>query len=213
MEAGCGPGANLAMLAEFGDVHAFEPDATSAEHAARTSGLEVRRGSLPWAVPFDGEFDLIGVFDVIEHIEDDLGALTALHSLNRVGGFTVVTVPAFPSLWSSHDEVNHHWRRYTKGSLARVLEAAGYEVTFISHYNFWLFPLAVVARQIERLLRLRRPTNIDTPSSALVNGTLLRIFRSERHLLRRFPLPVGLSLLAVCRKPQPHNASSAVTSG
>ena len=200
LEAGCGPGANLVMLSEFGDVHAFEPDAFSAEHAGKISGKEVRQGFLPSPVPFDGEFDLVGAFDVIEHIEDDLGAVKSLYGLSRAGGYAVFTVPAFQFLWSYHDEINHHKRRYTRASLAKILKAAGYEITFISYYNFWLFPPAVAVRLIKTVLRLRETGDIETPSSDFINRLFLNIFRSEKFFLKFFALPVGLSVLVVCRK-------------
>ncbi|MCH9013739.1 MAG: class I SAM-dependent methyltransferase, partial [Proteobacteria bacterium] len=114
LEAGCGTGGNLAMLSRFGEVAAFEPDAEARRKAQEKSGFDVRDGRLPGDIPFEpGRFDLVAAFDVLEHVEDDLASLRALHAQLRPGGSALITVPAFEFLWSRHDERHHHWRRYT----------------------------------------------------------------------------------------------------
>ena len=129
LEAGCGTGGNLAMLARFGRVSAFEPDG-DARHAARAkSTADIRDGRLPDQVPFQPEtFDLVAMLDVLEHIDDDVAGLRALCATLQRGGQVLVTVPAFPFLWSRHDELHHHKRRYRKRGLVAAAEAAGLEV-------------------------------------------------------------------------------------
>ena len=125
LEAGCGPGNNLSMLAKFGTVSAFEPDQAACQQAASRHGGEVRRGGLPDAVPFSpGSFDIALMADVLEHVEDDAAALNAVASMLAPGGLLIVTVPAYGWLWSRHDERHHHYRRYTLSALRRLAAGA-----------------------------------------------------------------------------------------
>src|SRR4051794_5594519 len=101
-------------LQRFGQVTVIEPDAPTAEFARTELGLDVRVGSLPDAIPVDGLFDVITLLDVIEHIDDDKEALTAVKALLRPSGLLLITVPAVPLLWSDHDVSVHHRRRYMR---------------------------------------------------------------------------------------------------
>lgn len=199
LEAGCGSGGNLVMLGRFGRVDAFEYDATARQHAAEKSRLDVRFGALPDDLPFeDRRYDLIGLFDVLEHVEPDSASLAALAGRLTERGVILVTVPAFPFLWSRHDERHHHFRRYTRASLAQVAAKAGLKVRYSSYFNFFLFPAAVVARWLKRMTGSDKPDDRLPP--ATVNAVLMRIFGIERHLIGRLRLPVGLSLAAVLEK-------------
>lgn len=199
LEAGCGPGANLSMLKKFGLVSAFEPN-DFAVSKARESGAEVRTGTLPGGIPFQGPFDLVCAFDVIEHIEDDLGSVKSLSAVTKPGGTAIFTVPAFPFLWSAHDDINHHKRRYVKKTLSDVLTRGGYKIETISYYNFWLFPLAVAVRFVKKILGRDQEDDVKMPGSDLTNNILRAVFSSEKCLLKFISLPFGLSLIAVCRK-------------
>lgn len=199
LEAGCGPGANLEMLKTFGTVSAFEPEEFAARHASEISGLDVKTGLLPDPFPFDGPFDLIGAFDVIEHIDDDVGALLALRSRLRIDGHAVFTVPAHQWLWSKHDDINHHKRRYSRRQFKEALLKAGYKIEKISYYNMWLFPLAVGVRVLKKILGKDDESDVQMPSKA-VNKILCSLFSSERHILKKINQPFGLSIIAVCRK-------------
>lgn len=199
LEAGCGSGGNLAMLGSLGTVDAFEYDADARQHATEKSGLDVRFGALPDDLPFaDRRYDLIGLFDVLEHVEADTASLAALAARLSDKGVILVTVPAFPFLWSRHDERHHHFRRYTRKTLAEVAAKAGLKVRYSSYFNFFLFPAAVATRALKRLTGSETPD--DSMPSGWVNGVLTRVFGAERHLVGRLRLPFGLSLAAVLER-------------
>src|SRR5438067_13404967 len=127
LDAGCGSGRTLDELARYGVPHGMELNHLGVS-AARARGHDVCEGRLE-AIPYEeARFDLVTCLDVIEHTDDDVASLRELRRVTRPGGRLVVTVPAHPALWSQHDEVNGHRRRYTRGTLRRAAEAAGWRV-------------------------------------------------------------------------------------
>ena len=199
LEAGCGTGGNLAMLAKFGAVDAFEYDEDAQAAARAKSRLDIRFGALPQDVPFaDRDYNVIGLFDVLEHVEADSESLAALAERLAPGGRIIMTVPAFPFLWSRHDERHHHFRRYTRSSLAEAAQRAGLRVTYSTYFNTLLFPVALGLRAIKSLTGSETPD--DQVPSGWLNALLMKTFRFERHLVGRLRLPVGLSLAAVLEK-------------
>lgn len=199
LEAGCGTGGNIAMLQKFGHVDAFELDENARQDAINRTGIDIQFGALPHTIPFKhDQYDLIGLFDVLEHVEEDAIALYELSKYLNAKGKILITVPAFPSLWSKHDDRHHHFRRYTQSSLELVAQEAGLQVLYVSYFNTGLFPLAVVTRTVKRLLHLETPD--DKLPGVFINTLLMYIFGLERHLLGRFRLPFGLSLLAVLER-------------
>lgn len=199
LEAGCGSGGNLRMLSRFGRVDAFEFNELARRRASEKTGLDIRFGALPQELPFDDrKYDVIGLFDVLEHVEADRDSLAALGERLADNGRLLVTVPAFPRLWSRHDERHHHFRRYTRDSLAQVAKAAGLKVTYSSYFNSLLFFGAVATRALKRMTRSEVPD--DSMPPGWLNATLTRIFSLERHLVGRIRMPVGLSLVAVLEK-------------
>ncbi|MFC5555890.1 class I SAM-dependent methyltransferase [Methylobacterium iners] len=200
LEVGCGSGGNLDLLAGFGRVDAIEQDATARATARARSGLAVRAGALPDDLPVsDGAYDVVALLDVLEHVEEDRASLQALGAKLSASGRLLITVPAMPWLWSAHDEVHHHKRRYTRASLEAVVMAAGLKVERVGYFNGLLFPLAVASRAWKALTGDR--SGDDEMPPAPLNGALLRIFASERHFVGRIPLPFGLSVFAIARRP------------
>jgi SAM-dependent methyltransferase len=202
LDVGCGSGGMLPMLAELGSVSGLEGDEQAVAHARETfSGWRVELGRIPDDVPRAGELDVVTAFDVIEHLEDDVGALTALRAAVRPGGCVVVTVPALQWLWSEHDLASHHKRRYTRRRLIDALRAADLRVTHVSYFNTLLFPAVAGARLVQRA----RPGPIEAHSdfsmpSPWLNRLLARVLSSERSAVARRGLPIGVSLIAVARR-------------
>jgi SAM-dependent methyltransferase len=198
LEIGCGPGGNLAMLEQFGDVCALEPYGPAADIARSRGNWLIKAGHLPAALDFEGLFDLIAAFDVIEHVEQDVAALAALGTRLGPQGRLVMSVPACPWLWSAHDVRNHHFRRYTRAQLVTRLQEAGFEIERMTYFNSLLFPLIAAVRLLQNLLKISSGAEESTPGP-LANKILETIFRAEAGLLKRINFPVGVSLLAVAR--------------
>jgi SAM-dependent methyltransferase len=184
------------MLAHFGEVEAVELDAEARVLAERRLGRPVMNAPLPELVGVpDRAYDLIGAFDVIEHIEDDSAALASIANKLKPGGKFVMTVPAHQWMWSSHDDINHHKRRYSKRSLRTLLEGSPLRLDKIGYFNSLLFPVAIAERLVSKL-RTDKDAHLKLPSPP-VNAILEKTFAAERHLVGRLPLPPGLSLFAV----------------
>ncbi|MGN6059286.1 MAG: class I SAM-dependent methyltransferase [Sphingomicrobium sp.] len=196
LEIGCGTGHNFPMLRAFGHVEALELDDEMRAHAERRLGREVMSAPLPElaGVP-DCNYDLIGAFDVIEHIEDDRAALESIATKLKSGGKFVMTVPAHQWMWSAHDVVNHHKRRYSKRALKALVRSSPLRLEAVGYFNSLLFP-AAVAERVASKARGKDQADLNLPPAPL-NAALERTFASERHLIGRVPLPPGLSLFAI----------------
>lgn len=204
LDAGCGTGGNLDMLSRFGCVVGLESDLGAAEMARARGVADVVLGHLPDAIPFAVEsFDLVVLLDVLEHIEDETAALKCAAALLAPGGFLVLTVPAFPRLWSVHDEAHHHKRRYVAAGLRAVIEQARFRVCRMSYFNSLLFPAIAGSRLIRRLIARNERQHDLTLPAPWINGLLKCVFGSERRLVDRVSLPFGVSLLAVAFKERP----------
>jgi len=206
LEVGAGTGSVTTILSEFGTVTAVEP---------HSGALEACRSAAPSAEVFQGDiesletlpavtrapFDLVAAFDVIEHIQDDVDALRRLRPLIAEGGRLVVTVPALEMLWGAHDDVNGHFRRYSRAQLIRHLRLAGYETEFISYFSTLLFPVVVAVRLSRRFFAEPHPE----PHSDFrlgpkpINDLLTWCFSLEAKIVRGHRLPIGSSLVAVAR--------------
>lgn len=201
LEAGCGTGGNLEMLMRLGELDAFEYDAQAREVAAKKSALDIAYGALPDDIPNPKKrYDLIALFDVLEHIEDDRATLEGLAGRMAPDARIFVTVPALPWLWSRHDESHHHFRRYTRKSLKEVSQKAGLEVEHSFYFNGLLLPVAVGMRWLKALFRSTSADDAMPPD--WLNKSLYRVFSSERHFVGRFRFPLGLSVCAILKQKQ-----------
>jgi len=199
LEVGCSTGSNLRMLQDFGTVHAMEVHEPAVEYCRmRYPGIRVYDGGIP--DPLRDSYDVICLFDVLEHIEDEDGALEWIDDHLTPGGVLLVTVPAFEFLWSRHDELAQHYRRYTKPALEALLRRR-FDVAYCSYFNTHLFPAIAVVRLIQRLLHLDRGENDKAVGGrGIPNRVLQAVFASERLWLPALKLPFGVSIFAAAHK-------------
>jgi SAM-dependent methyltransferase len=176
-------------------------DAEAAGYCRQDTGVACQVGKLPEGNPFQGaaRFDLVVALDVLEHIDRDVDSLRSLATCLAPGGRMLLTVPAYQWMYSGHDVVHHHRRRYDRAGLAAVVAAAGLRVRRISYYNSLLFPLVASVRLAQRLLGRQASTDTRMGSS-LANGLLAAIFGFEAAWLRRAGFPVGTSLFVVAER-------------
>lgn len=200
LEMGCGTGGNLPLLAKFGNVYGVELDDTAREYARKREIGTILPGSLPDEIPLAGQlFDLIVMTDVLEHVGEDQVALERLYQRLKLGGYILITVPAFPALWSRHDDLHHHKRRYTIERLRTILINAGYNIIRVSYINCIMFPVISGVRMMQRFLGMADADDLKV-YPPVINRMLAGLFSGEGHLLKFVSLPFGLSLLCVGRK-------------
>lgn len=208
LEIGCGTGFVLSgMRAVFTHAHFSGSDIF-------TEGLAFTAQRVPDAflfqmdarrIPFQGEFDLIGAFDVLEHIEEDEAVLAQMYQACKPGGGIVLTVPQHRWLWSRVDDFAHHKRRYTRAELSEKAALAGFRIEYATSFVSLLLPLMLASRGLKK-----SGANMDEQIQAvglkigkLTNGVLGAIMRIEQRLIGLgLSFPFGGSLLLVARKPE-----------
>lgn len=205
VDVGCGAGGSLGVLRQLGAgaVVGTDLEPKALAHASPRLGSASLTASRAERLPLRDEVaDVLISLDVIEHLDDDVAALREYRRVLRLGATLAVSVPAYPSLWSSHDEWAGHRRRYRQATLVAALEGAGFEVERATHVFSFLVPPALLLRRTP-LRRLVSGSDDEASASPLVSKVLGGAARAERAVLRRTGrIPVGLSLLALARRPR-----------
>ena len=202
LEIGCGSGGNLPLLSNYGKVYGTEIDDEMRSAANDRKCCEVKKGTfLPEGeIPFDEKFDLICMFNVLEHIEDDGLAMKKIVGKLNSGGKLLITVPSYPFLWSQGDIDAHHFRRYVKKSLKAVLQSQNLKILYTTYFNTLLFPIVFFIRRFSK----KGMDNYDVKnfSTGGLNGVLTKIFTSESlWISKNRSLPFGDTLLMLAQKP------------
>ncbi len=200
LNVGVATGASSMMLQAFGEVASLEYEQDCIDFIKDQVPISVVQGSileLPYA---DNSFDLVCAFDVIEHVDDHVLAVQELGRVCSKGGSVLVTVPAFMSLWSEHDEINHHFRRYKRTELKKLFSLKEGSVIFSSYFNAVLFIPIFLARKVSNFFRDKNKkvqSDFEKYKPGLVSKILYQVFKSERKILNakiRFPFGVSAIL-------------------
>lgn len=198
LDVGCGTGANLEMLAQFGQAEGVDVSDDALEFC-RQKGLAVQKGlaeTLPYA---DETFDISTALDVIEHLDDDIAGLREMHRVTKTGGYSLIFVPAFMWLWGVQDDISHHRIRYTRRQIVERLEKAGFEVERATYANFTFFAPILGGRTIMKLTGIKPESENNVNISAL-NGLFGKLFSAERFWLKNLDFPFGVSIVVVAKK-------------
>ncbi len=210
LDLGCGMGGFLEGLGKLGDrVYPSDVEVESLSHC-RERGFQGGVASSGYALPYaDESFDLVCLFDALEHIPDDHRAMAEIVRVLRPGGRVFVSVPAYQFLYANNDRIAQHYRRYTRSGLSEVFRGAGLEVEKNTHTNVFLFPLilpAVLAtKALEKIFSLKARsdhTNLSWPIPQFAHDLLHAVFAAELPLSKRFSWPVGHSIAASARRSQ-----------
>jgi SAM-dependent methyltransferase len=207
LNIGVATGATTKMLNKYGQVTSTEYDQEVSIMTSKKLGISIINCSI-LNLPFADElFDLVCAFDVIEHVDDDLEAIREMRRVCKSGGTICITVPAFMILWSHHDVVNNHFRRYKSRDLKRIFEADNHgNVIHTTYFNTMLFPLILIFRLFSRLLPdslIRHGAGSDftiLSNDSPINRILFGIFSMERLMLKKFTFNLGTSILFSWRK-------------
>ena len=201
-DIGCGTGKMLNQLSRYGKVWGIDDDIKAVKYSQnKAPSATIILGSFPEAAP-DENFDLVTVFDVIEHIDNDLGALKKIKSILRPGGVLILTVPAYNFLWDNHDNMNYHKRRYIAKELKEKIHKAGLRPLKISYYNSFLFFPVVVFKITKKIFsKSKRSSDLGKNLPPIFLNIILKaIFSSEKYFLPFFSFPFGVSIIAVAEK-------------
>ena len=208
LNIGCGTGRSSEYLSQFGEVTSLEYDKFCCEFTTAKTGLKIINGSIT-ELPFsDNEFDLVCAFDVIEHVEDHKKGVEEMKRVCKNNGINLITVPAFMNLWGEHDEINHHFRRYSLLEIKNLYKDAtgnGSEL-FSTYFNFFLFTPILLFRKLSNLLKgiLKRKgsgSDFGAVNTGFANNLLMQLMYSENIFLkRRIKLPFGVSILFTWKK-------------
>jgi SAM-dependent methyltransferase len=211
LEVGCGTGNVLRALEQacpHGIVVGMDLFAEGLAFARMRTSCPLVQGDVE-RPGFGVQFDLIGAFDVVEHLSDDIQIFRSIRSMLKPGGMLLLTVPAHKSLWSYFDEVSHHCRRYEPTDLRRKLNAAGYQIEFLSQFMATIYPLLWLVRRIGALRLRTRNSDLASRELSLedlrivpvVNGLLTFVLLQEARLIKsRFVLPFGSSLIVAAKR-------------
>ncbi|NCC60174.1 MAG: methyltransferase domain-containing protein [Verrucomicrobiae bacterium] len=207
LEIGVGPGENLKSLYPLNiDLVGLEPNSENATLAQQRSGVNVYTGALgdlPRPVS-EKKYDLVCLFDVLEHIEDDTAAIKQIWDLLGIGGQVALTTPAFQWLWGPQDLVNQHYRRYTRHALCRKLEQRDFKIMRKTYFNTLLFPPIAAFRLLTKYRLKTQPDAISefTYSAGPFNQWLEAVFSAEWPILKYVDFPVGISIFILARKTE-----------
>ena len=205
LNIGVATGRSSELLMQFGEVISVEYDKDCFDFVKKTLDIPIVNGSILELQFDDEQFDLVCAFDVIEHVMDDHLAVSEMRRVCKKGGIMCVTVPAFMFLWSEHDVVNHHFRRYTAPILRGVFGKTDTNI-FHSYFNFWLFFPIALFRILSKLIPSRKTSeeassDFGVLNDGFTNKIFYQIFKSENFFLKKFiKLPVGVSILSTWRK-------------
>jgi SAM-dependent methyltransferase len=197
LDVGCGTGANLEMLSQFGSAEGVDVSDEALEFC-RKKGLTVRKG-LAETLPYPDEtFDITTALDVVEHLDDDIAGLKEMHRVTKRDGYSLIFVPAFMWLWGVQDDISHHRIRYTRKQIVERLEKAGFTVERATYANFTFFVPVLGGRAFMRATGIK-PESENNINISTLNGVFGKVFSAERYWLKNLNFPFGVSIVVVAR--------------
>lgn len=201
LNVGCGTGGTIDMLEKFGNVDNVDTSDDAIAFASKLGHENITKVDDVY-LPFkDKTYDVVGAFDVLEHIEDHAGALTEWKRVLKDDGAIVITVPAYQWLWSGHDVSSHHWRRYTLRSLMAVAAEVGLTPEKKSYAISFSLPLVAGFRLASKVLDKKLDSTTSyVPVPRAINKLFTTLLKAEAKLHDTVSLPAGTSVITILRK-------------
>jgi SAM-dependent methyltransferase len=207
LNIGCATGGTTTLLESFGPVTSVEFDGDCCDFVRNSLNMEVYQGDIVDLQFKENSFDLVCAFDVLEHVKDDVKAAKEMFRVCKSGGHVFVTVPAYEFLWSEHDEINHHKRRYNSERVLKIFDDLQFQILVKSHFNSFLFiPIALMRIILSLFPKIYKSGQSDKQSDFdKVNISSLKkifysVFKLEVPILKKFSFPFGVSIVLLLRK-------------
>lgn len=204
VDIGCGTGANIEILNKnYENVTGIDNNDFALEYCKAKNLKNIIKGELPDSIEIDdNSVDLILLFDVLEHIEDDEKSLSVLKNKLKDGGYILLTVPAFSFLWSKHDEGFHHKRRYSLKEIKKMLEMLDFKIIKSSYLYFLLFPIILMIRLLKKNFMSYSQADDFKLNNVFFNNFIVKFLFIEQCLLNYFDYPFGSSILILAKKKE-----------
>lgn len=206
LDVGCGSGGNFEFLSNYGEVHGVDNSLLAIKYAKNKAYKSLSKAEAE-RLPFPKQkFDLVLLLDVVEHIKDDKKALSEAKRVLKSDGAIIITAPAMPFIWSKHDQMQGHYRRYTKKMFRSLSQDTALKLVYIKYFNFFLaLPISII-RILSRLNLFNKlgeydsRINFSVVNLNIVNNFLASLFKKEISFLEKLNYPLGISLVAVLKK-------------
>ncbi len=201
LDAGCGTGGFAGYIAQKFKVIGLDTSELALEYCRKRGLTNLYCTTLDGFPKDEWNVRIITMLDVVEHIEDDAGVVRQAYDILPSGGWFVAAVPAYQWLWSRHDEIHMHQRRYNRKKFVKLLAEAGFTIEYHSYFNFFLFLPAALKRLLSKLFGEKEPPAPVDEVSPAVNRLFNSVFGFERRFMPALRFPFGVSFLAVAKKP------------
>jgi len=205
LDVGCGTGGFSKIISEEYDVICLDTSEIALEYCKKRNLKNLFLGTLDEFEPGNSKISATLFMDVIEHIDNDKAVVTRANQILEKEGYLIATVPAYQWLWSKHDIIHMHKRRYTKNNFNSLLIESGFKVIFSSYFNSFLFFPAVLKRFYDKIMKNDTASNnpeseVVEPVSPFINKLFLNIFSFEKHILTKTSIPFGLSIFTIAKR-------------
>lgn len=199
LDVGCGTGGFASMLNKHHKVIGLDTSPLALEYAKKRGIEELHKCLLHEFDPSGKNIKAMTFLDVIEHIEDDKGVVKTAYEMLPQGGWIIATVPAYQWMWSHHDVVHMHYRRYTLQNFTGLIEHAGFTKVYGTYFNTFLFPAVILKRTINKIFSIKNEQPIEEVHPVL-NSIFEKIFKAEDAFIPVLSFPFGLSILLIAQK-------------
>lgn len=201
LDVGCGTGGFAKLISDRFNPICMDTSPIAIDYCRKRGITQLYETTLDDFPAKSVDFSAITMLDVIEHIEDDASVVAKAFEILPANGWFIATVPAYQRLWSKHDEIHLHYRRYNRTDFENLLKNAGFSIKYSSYFNTILFAPAIIKRFIDKITGAEsKKTEPVEEVSPFINKLFTKLFLLEKKILKNAALPFGLSIVVVAKK-------------